>query len=99
MFHFCLRNFCWKLMAGEPQGDRESNMMTTTHETFWRAGTKDPKSQVSVQCCVEAAEVTRSLGVPYEPCLSLGRGRGGEAVTAVFWFKAAAVHGLVLRAS
>lgn len=38
-------------------------MMTETHQTFWRAGTEDPKSQVSVHCHVEAAAPhKKSLG-------------------------------------
>lgn len=55
-------------------------MVTKTHETFWRAGTKDSKPQVSVQCCAEAAAAHRILWVPYELCLGKGQRWGGSCV-------------------
>lgn len=49
-------------------------MVTKTHKTFWRAGTKDPKLQVSVNCCVEAAAPHKISLAAIQAVSPLGKG-------------------------
>lgn len=51
----------WKLMAGQPQQGRESNVVIKTREVLWRAETKDPKSQVAAHSVCRGCRVAQDL--------------------------------------